>query len=270
MYTEDLYNNKSNSWREKVKRSEEAIIHTSKMEKEYGPKIAFSVENTHVYDNNNVLKQNTTCAPIMQLIKYDTVGEILYIKSMEPESVTGKVAALNFASYKNPGGKFLEGSIAQEEALCHESFLYNVLREFDSTFYEWNRNNLNKGMYMNRALYTPKVIFERSKTRASCDIITCACPNKSVGLRYGAFSTTDNLKALTKRVNFVRQVAESEGVNTLIVGAFGCGVFKQDPKEVANVFLSQFSYTCNIHHVIFAIPGGENYETFSRYIPSIN
>ena len=38
-----------------------------------------------------------------------------------------KIAVLNFASYQNPGGKFLEGSSAQEESLCHASTLYECL-----------------------------------------------------------------------------------------------------------------------------------------------
>ena len=40
-----------------------------------------------------------------------------------------KIAVLNFASFKNPGGMFYNGSSAQEESLCHESFLYNVLKK---------------------------------------------------------------------------------------------------------------------------------------------
>ena len=53
-----------------------------------------------------------------------------------------KTAVLNFASYKHPGGGFIRGSMAQEEALCHESFLYNVLNAFDATFCDYNRTSL--------------------------------------------------------------------------------------------------------------------------------
>lgn len=32
--------------------------------------------------------------------------------------------------------------MAEEEALCHESFLYNVLNAFDATFYDYKRTSL--------------------------------------------------------------------------------------------------------------------------------
>jgi len=50
----------------------------------------------------------------------------------------GPVAALNFASAKNPGGGFLNGSQAQEESLARSSALYaSLLRAWD--FYEQHR-----------------------------------------------------------------------------------------------------------------------------------
>ena len=44
--------------------------------------------------------------------------------------VDGNSTLLNFASFKNPGGMFLKGSPAQEEALCHNSILYPILDSF--------------------------------------------------------------------------------------------------------------------------------------------
>lgn len=63
-------------------------------------------------------------------------------------SDNGRTAILNYASYKSPGGFFLEGSPAQEEALCHESNLYPILLAFDGTYYAWNRQRLNKALYL--------------------------------------------------------------------------------------------------------------------------
>ena len=71
----------------------------------------------------------------------------------------GRTAVLNFASYKEPGGKFIDGSRAQEECLCAESYLYNVLKRFQH-YYDWNKHrHLDLAMYRNRALYTPNVVF---------------------------------------------------------------------------------------------------------------
>lgn len=54
-------------------------------------------------------------------------------------SDNGRTAILNYASYKSP-----EGS----PALCHESNLYPILLAFDGTYYAWNRQRLNKALYL--------------------------------------------------------------------------------------------------------------------------
>lgn len=74
-------------------------------------------------------------------------------------SDNGRTAILNYASYKSPGGFFLEGSPAQEEALCHESNLYPILLAFDRTYYAW----LNKALYLNRALYSSGITNKRKQ-----------------------------------------------------------------------------------------------------------
>ena len=58
--------------------------------------------------------------------EYDFASNRKKVKELFDEEKES-ICALNFASYKNPGGKFMDGSSAQEECLCHESILYEVL-----------------------------------------------------------------------------------------------------------------------------------------------
>ena len=176
----------------------------------------------------------------------------------------GKLAVLNFASYRHPGGGFLNGSMAQEEALCHASFLYNILREF-SDYYEWNEANYNKGLYMNRALYSPNVFFfgEDGRNHVIADVITCAAPNRSMLLKDGRFSEKENEEALKDRIRFIRDICDNEGVDILISGAYGCGVFSQKPEMVAECFRECFSDT-KVRNVVFAVPPDRNYPAFEK------
>ena len=162
---------------------------------------------------------------------------------------------LNFASYKNPGGMFINGSKAQEECLCHASYLYNVLSQFTDKFYKWNNENKNRALYFNRALYSPGILFFDGVEDFYCDVITCAAPNKSAAQQYGKVSVQENTDVLKSRIKFVLDIAADNQVDTLILGAFGCGVFGQDAEEVAGIFKEYLSnsYGC-FNKVVFAVP----------------
>lgn len=77
-----------------------------------------------------------------------------------------KLCVLNFASFTNPGGGFIDGAMAQEEAICHNSTLYNILVE-KMEFYNENRLNENHGLYTDRAIYSPSVLFLNNVEEAS-------------------------------------------------------------------------------------------------------
>ena len=181
----------------------------------------------------------------------------------------GKTCILNYASYKNPGGFFLGGSPAQEEALCHESNLYPVLLAFDGTYYEWNKNHLNRALYLDRALYSPDVIFEHDGRTKSADVLTCAAPNYRTAHRFQKVTLEENNAIFKQRIHFMYSIAEKNGVDTLIAGAWGCGVFMQDAYTTCRLMIEALTEgNYKISNIYFAIPNANssNFKGFKKYL----
>ena len=244
-------------WENKETRAEMAKDHTVDMDMRFKQATESSVRLTRVYGGDFVAD-----VPEIILVDMDTVSAAKYYRC-------GRTALLNFASFKNPGGMFLNGSKAQEECLCHASNLYNILREFEKDYYEWNRKNLNKALYKNRGLYTPDVMFHADDRTFGCDVITCAAPNKSAAQQYANISDEENSMALRSRIKFVLDIASVNKVETLILGAYGCGVFGQNPTEVATIFKEMLETTHrSFKTVVFAVPKGNNnnYQKFAEVI----
>ena len=141
-------------WADKDERARIAQQHTKKQYDFYSKEICDSVARTQIYDDNTTMKMSKNNSGTT--VKLEAMGSVEAIFAYQD----GKVAVLNFASYKNPGGKFLDGSRAQEECLCHESNLYNVLAT-QADYYAWNNAHKNRALYLNRALYSPDIIFSR-------------------------------------------------------------------------------------------------------------
>ena len=189
----------------------------------------------------------------IEILAVDTVSAIFTERGKENE---GTITALNFASYKNPGGKFLEGSNAQEEALCHESDLFNILVNFETDYYKPNVRRLNGGLYDSNLIYTPKVLFTRNLKDEYADVITCAAPNTRAARRWNHADYEECYEALVWRILHVLYAAADNQCDTLILGAFGCGVFGNDPSIVMTTFLYMLKnyFNGSFHKVIFAVP----------------
>ena len=264
------------NWTGKDQRQVQAETHYKDMEEKYPTEIDLCVAKTTTYTpkrleecflSQSIKPVNTD--PILE--KATTNGALFnhYDKVLQTTQSEGhfscdkKIALLNFASYKNAGGAFLKGAMAQEEALCHSSTLYNILSRFEDSYYAENRNNLNRGLYTDKALYTPNVIFfDKEDNEFTADVITCASPNNSIAETYGEakFSHGENEEVLAQRIQFVRDICLAEKVDTVILGAWGCGVFRQDPFFVATEFRKAFE-NMGIE-CIYAIPDDKNYEAF--------
>ena len=181
----------------------------------------------------------------------------------------GQLCILNFASSKNPGGGFERGAMAQEEALCYASNLHNCLKKHMS-FYEYNREHLNKSQYSDGILYTKDVLFFRNRFNNInphfADVITCAAPNWGASRRLGV-TLKENNETMSRRIEQVLKVAIANENKVIVLGAFGCGVFKNDPNYVAKEMfrlLKTEGYDKYFEEIIFAMNDnkGKNVEAF--------
>lgn len=230
--------------------------HAQAMEMKYAKEIDDCVKNSEIFSYNVDSPLNTQGEQSIILTDEDSVSAIF-------NHHKGRVCVLNFASFKYPGGGFINGSKAQEECLCYESFLYNVLSKFDSSFYEKNRRDTNKSLYKNRTIYSPNIRFFKEDNSCLADVLTCAAPNFSSALKYG-ISRQENSKALKERIRFILDIASIKHVDTFILGAWGCGVFGQDPKEVASLLVEEVRLHKDIKDIIFAVidKNSDNYLVF--------
>ena len=126
---------------------------------------------------------------------------------------------------------------------------------------------MNKALYLNRGLFSPDIKFFKNGEIVHCNVITCAAPNKTAATRYQQISDLENKTALEKRIKFVLDIAKENDIKTLILGAYGCGVFGQNPAEVASIFKEYLKNDFNcFDKVIFAIPKNENNKNYEKFI----
>lgn len=204
----------------------------------------------------------------VQVIEADTINAALNSKD-------NKVAVLNFASFKNPGGGFIEGAIAQEEAICFCSNLYYELCRYKESWYAPHLKCLHNGMYENQSLLSKNISIvafapNRFLPKNECkqvDVLTCAAPNWTSALRYGSLPESTLQKATKDRIEYVMRILSDGDYDDVILGAFGCGVFKNDPVLVANAFRECLS-TYAFKHLTFAIPDSSstNFKVFNKIL----
>ncbi|MCH5671024.1 TIGR02452 family protein [Streptomyces gilvus] len=175
--------------------------------------------------------------------------------------VGGEVAVLNFASARNPGGGFLNGAQAQEEALCRASALYTCLREAPE-FYAHHRAHRDP-FYTDRVIHSPAVPVFRDDRGGLLDepftagFLTAAAPNAGVVRRTAPERAADLPRALRTRAERVLETAAAQGYRRLVLGAWGCGVFQNDPAQVAGAFRALLGpdgrFARTFEHVTFGI-----------------
>ena len=203
-----------------------------------------------------------------------------------------KVCVLNFASATNPGGGVVNGSSAQEECICRCTTLYPCLNTDTmwNAFYKPHRKAANP-LYNHDCIYTPDVCVFKSDTGFpevlpkdewwNVNILTCAAPNLRerpsnamnpyAGDKAVKITRAELEKLLTKRIRRIFEIAVANGNEVLILGAFGCGAFRNPPEIVAKVFNTVMQdYLCYFDAIEYAVYHTEreiqNYKSFETII----
>lgn len=184
----------------------------------------------------------------------------------------GDVACLVFASARNPGGGFLNGAQAQEESLARASALH-ACQQAASQFYAFHRRQPDP-RYSDRVIYSPSVPVFRSDDGDLLprphlvSFLTCAAPNMTAITASQPGHASSVPAILCARAGRILQIAAAHRHSRLVLGAWGCGVFGNDPATVAGAFGSVLDQAPWLEHVTFAIydnqPDRPVYQAFAR------
>ena len=250
--------------------------------------------------NQSVIPEREEIPGLSAGNKYNEPAKLVVSKKRSFEAAAQykdmKTCVHNFASASNPGGGVVNGASAQEEALCRISTLYFCLTDYRCMqgFYYPHRN-AHDPIHNDDCIYTPDVIVFKTDTANplamnendwyKVDVITCAAPNlrEQPSNRYNTgdgdvrvFVDNERLYEIHyKKMLRILDIVKAKGAEAVILGAFGCGAFRNDPEVVAKAMkaaIEERKYDFRlIELAIYCTPADErNFNTFSRLFKDYN
>ena len=217
-----------------------AIVQIAKM-------VAAACAGTVAYTPADLERLSAHVTPGTAATRIEVTGESsisaarrLYDENGTAAGSAERIAVLNFASARNPGGGYLGGARAQEEDLCRVSALYTTLLQAPDHYAEHRASR--DPAYSHRVIYSTDVPVYRDaqyrllETPYPLAFLTSPAPNAGVIARDRPSEVAALPDLLTARAARVLAVAAHHGRRTLVLGAWGCGVFRNDPTHVAAAF----------------------------------
>lgn len=222
-----------------------------------------SVEITENMSKNKTICSVWNCSTIDAILQMHRKGK--------------NMAVLNFASAKNPGGGFINGAMAQEESLAVSSCLYKTQLAHEE-YYTKNRS-CKTMMYTNYAIYSPNVLFFRDanfclmEKPVTASVLTLPAVNMGQVMLKGE-DTAKAENVMRNRMKLSLAIFANQGCEHLILGAYGCGVFRNDPMKIAQWWneLLQQEFAGVFESVVFAVldksPAGKCIKAFQMFLGS--
>lgn len=213
---------------------------------------------------NEVFRERDRIATIPIKTSFEVTNETTLHAASRLVNQAGieKVLCLNFASGKNPGGGFLRGTQAQEESLARATGLYACIAQM-MDMYNTNRN-LGSALYTDDMIYSPQVPVIRDDDDKLLDkpflvsILTAPAVNAGAVKQKGNQEEIARIEStMLARTEKLLSIAAIQGYKVLVLGAWGCGVFKNNPENVARYFyhhlVENSQLNCFFEKVVFAV-----------------
>ncbi len=230
--------------------------------------LAIKFENDKIFKNHSYpdmqseVFQNVTAEPVQRNQKFQVSENIICTDTITAvlKHGTGKTIALNFANAMFPGGGYILGGNAQEEALCRASMLYYTIRTAKK-YYHANRLHVLPD-YTDSMIYSRNVPVIRDnsgnllESPGICNFITCPAVNRTFAKFL--FSQKKLNLVMERRIEQMIKLCAVQNPDTLILGAFGCGVFGNKREIVYPQFEKAINqYIHDEIKIIFADPSAK-------------
>ncbi len=237
------------------------------------------IQNTQLYTSealDKLIEEIKVEANYNTHIELWLSSSVQAIIDLSKQYAAEKIMCLNFASAKNPGGGFINGANAQEESLARASALY--LSQLNATEYYNIHKNMKSCVYTDTMIFSPNVpVFKTDdgimlNEVITCNFITSAAVNTGVVKKAEPHKLPDIEMLMRKRVEKVFALAYAHQMEILILGAWGCGVFQNNPIMIAQLFKEQLvgKYKNAFKKVVFAIYSEKhNYHEFKEVLQDV-
>lgn len=247
----------------KEERQAEAKKHNGLVRGVFATEIREAVESAVIYEDGEGRELDLPEPRFEETqvsVAWDTITRVV-------EAATGKVCVLDPASFTRPGGNYLGGGWSPEEQVCAESNLFPVLEGLKQRYYDANRQSGRGGLNTDRALYLKDIVFTTAGVTKKRDVLAIAPVNRRMALenhRPEAECDQD----LVNRIEALMRIAAANEPDTLVLCAFGCGFFDNDPAWVAGLFKQWLeAHPGLFERVVFAIAGGPSLDAFREVFP---
>lgn len=185
---------------------------------------------------------------------------------------------LNFANRRNAGGGVLNGARAQEETIFRRTNIFRSLYQF-TNYAEYFNLQKNRRQYpMDRnygGIYTPYATVFRAY-----DYTLLNSPQKISFISVAALNRPqliDNMIApelisvALNKIRTILRIGLYHGHDAIVLGAFGCGAFKNPPAHIALLFkqvINDLEFKNKFKRIVFAII--EDHNSFGAINPTGN